>query len=39
VTGSRGSRGFRILPYRVLRRECGLESLYHGRNVRPLRAA
>jgi len=34
VTGRRGSRAFRILPYRTLRRDWGLESLFHGRNVR-----
>jgi len=37
VTGRTGIRGFRSLPYRTLRRDWGLDSLYHGRNVRPPR--
>jgi hypothetical protein len=39
LTGQPGNKGFRILPYRILRQDWGLESLFHARNVRPLRAA
>jgi Reverse transcriptase (RNA-dependent DNA polymerase) len=39
VTGEPGNKGFRILPYRTLREDWGLESLFHGRNIRPSRAA
>jgi len=37
VTGERGVKGFRRVPFRTVRREWGLNSVFHGRNTWPER--